>query len=208
MNRERIESLVRELLVELGEDPLREGLRETPRRVAELYEEIFRGYTSDSELNVAFAEKSGMVVQRGISFYSICEHHLLPFFGKVHIAYEPDGKVIGISKLTRLVDKYTKRLQLQERMTNQIADELEGVGVKGAMAIVEAEHLCLRMRGPKSDGLTITSAFRGSLTHSDTRREAIDLIRSEEFSSNDESGLNRKDTSDFLGLSRQNPRGR
>ncbi len=178
MNKERIENLVRQLLVELGEDPQRDGLRETPRRVAELYEEIFQGYGSNSELEVTFSEEGGLVAQRDMPFYSICEHHLLPFFGRVHIAYQPNGKVIGISKLARLVDKYAKRLQLQERMTNQVADELEGVGVKGAIVIVEAEHLCMRMRGPKSNGLTITTALRGSLTDSQKRREAVDLIGS------------------------------
>ncbi len=178
MKRQRIENLVRQLLVEFGEDPQREGLRETPRRVAELFEEILKGYNSDSELDVTFTEKGGLIVQRDIPFYSICEHHMLPFFGKVHIAYEPDGKVVGISKLARLVDKYARRLQLQERMTNQIVDELVAVGPKGVMVIVEAEHLCIRMRGPKSDGLTITSGYRGSLTQSERRREALELIRS------------------------------
>ncbi len=178
---------MRELLIELGEDPKREGLQETPRRVAELYEEIYRGYNTDSELEVSFAERGGLVIQKDMPFYSICEHHLLPFFGRVHIGYEPDGKVIGISKLARLVDKYAKRLQLQERMTNQIVDELASVGVKGVMVVVEAEHLCMRMRGPKSDGLTITSAYRGSLTQTERRREAIELIRSGGQSKNLES---------------------
>jgi GTP cyclohydrolase IA len=185
-NRDRIENIVRDLLVELGEDPQREGLRDTPRRVADLYEEIFKGYSADSELDVSFAEKSGFVVQRDIPFYSICEHHLLPFFGRVHIAYEPNGRVIGISKLARLVDKYAKRLQLQERMTNQIVDELQGAGVMGAVVVVEAEHLCLRMRGPKSNGLTITSAFRGSLTEENKRAAAINLIGTNEISKDTE----------------------
>ncbi len=192
MNRQRIENLVRQLLVEFGEDPQREGLRETPRRVAEFFEEILQGYNSDSELDVAFTEKGGLIVQRDIPFHSICEHHLLPFFGKVHIAYEPDGKVVGISKLARLVDKYAKRLQLQERMTNQIVDELAGVGVKGVMVVVEAEHLCMRMRGPKSDGLTITSAYRGSLTQTERRKEAIELIRNGGQSKNLESTSERR----------------
>ncbi len=192
MNRQRIENLVRQLLVEFGEDPQREGLRETPRRVAELFEEILQGYNSDSELDVTFTEKGGLILQRDIPFYSICEHHLLPFFGKVHIAYEPDGKVVGISKLARLVDKYAKRLQLQERMTNQVVDELAGVGVKGVMVVVEAEHLCMRMRGPKSDGLTITSAYRGSLTQTERQRQAIELIRNGGQSKNLESTSERR----------------
>ncbi len=176
MNKEKIRELIAQLLVELGEDPHREGLRDTPRRVADLYEEVFRGYASDSELDVVFTEQSDFVMQKDIPFYSICEHHLLPFFGKVHIAYQPNGKVIGISKLSRLVEKYARRLQLQERMTDQIANELQGTGVGGAIVVVEGEHLCLRMRGVKSNGVTVTSEARGTFDDPLVKTRLFDLM--------------------------------
>ncbi len=176
MNKEKIRELIAQLLVELGEDPYREGLRDTPERVADLYEEVLSGYHSNSELDVAFAEPSDFVMQRDIPFYSMCEHHLLPFFGKVHIAYQPNGKVIGISKLSRLVEKYARRLQLQERMTDQIAAELQATGVLGAMIVVEGEHLCLRMRGVKSNGVTVTSKARGSFNDPMVRTRIFDLM--------------------------------
>jgi len=177
LNKDRIKELITQLLVELGEDPRREDLIETPRRVADLYEEIFSGYSSNPELDVTFAERNDIVVQRGIPFHSMCEHHLLPFFGKAHIAYQPNGRVIGISKLARLVDKYARRLQLQERMTNQIADELqEAAKVVGALVVVEGEHLCMRMRGPRSNGITVTSATRGSFSDPFARASALELM--------------------------------
>ena len=177
MNKERIKELIGQLLVEIGEDPQREGLRETPRRVADLYGEIFSGYGADPELGVTFAERNDIVVQKDIPFHSMCEHHLLPFFGKAHIAYQPNGRVIGISKLARLVDKYARRLQIQERMTNQIADELTGgAKVKGAIVVLEGEHLCLSMRGPKSDGMTVTSAIRGSFNDPLVKSNALELM--------------------------------
>ena len=176
MNKEKIRELIAQLLVELGEDPYREGLRDTPERVADLYEEVLSGYHSNSELDVAFTEPSDFVMQRDIPFYSMCEHHLLPFFGKVHIAYQPNGKVIGISKLSRLVEKYARRLQLQERMTDQIAAELQATGVLGAMIVVEGEHLCLRMRGVKSNGVTVTSKARGSFNDPMVRTRIFDLM--------------------------------
>ncbi len=176
MNKERIKELIAQLLVELGEDPRREGLIDTPRRVADLYEEVFNGYNSNSELDVVFNEQSDFVMQKDIPFYSMCEHHLLPFFGKVHIAYQPNGKVIGISKLSRLVEKYARRLQLQERMTDQIADELQRTGVQGAIIVVEGEHLCLRMRGVKSNGVTITSEARGSFNDPMMKTRIFDMI--------------------------------
>jgi len=176
VNKEKIRELIAQLLVELGEDPYREGLRDTPERVADLYEEVLSGYHSNSELDVAFTEPSDFVMQRDIPFYSMCEHHLLPFFGKVHIAYQPNGKVIGISKLSRLVEKYARRLQLQERMTDQIAAELQATGVLGAMIVVEGEHLCLRMRGVKSNGFTVTSKARGSFNDPMVRTRIFDLM--------------------------------
>jgi len=177
VNKERIKELIGQLLLEIGENPEREGLQETPRRVADLYEEIFSGYGADPELDVTFAERNDIVVQKDIPFYSMCEHHLLPFFGKAHIAYQPNGRVIGISKLARLVDKYARRLQIQERMTNQIADELTGgAKVKGAIVVLEGEHLCLSMRGPKSDGMTVTSAIRGSFNDPLVKSNALELM--------------------------------
>ena len=124
MDQERVKKLVRELIIEIGEDPTREGLKDTPERIGRMYQEIFNGYESDSELSVQFSEDSDTVVARDIQFYSMCEHHMLPFFGKIHIAYSPNGRVFGISKLIRLVEKYSKRLQIQERLTKNIADEL------------------------------------------------------------------------------------
>ena len=147
MNKERVKKLIRELIAEIGEDPTREGLVDTPRRIADMYEEIFKGYDAESELSVKFSEDSDIVIARDIQFYSMCEHHMLPFFGKITIAYAPTGKVFGISKLVRLVEKYATRLQIQERITKNIADELFGEGVKGVLVIAEGEHLCKKMRG-------------------------------------------------------------
>jgi len=161
MDYERIKKLVRELIVEIGEDPTREGLTKTPERVANSYKEIFSGYDSNSELSVQFSEDSEVVVVRDIQFYSMCEHHILPFFGKIQLAYSPNGRVFGISKLVRLVEKYSRRLQIQERMTKNIADELYSQGVKGVAVITEAEHLCMKMRGVKNNASVSSAAFRG-----------------------------------------------
>ena len=135
MDNERVKKLIRELIIEIGEDPTREGLCNTPERIASAYKEIFSGYDSNSELSVQFSEDSESVVIRDIQFYSMCEHHMLPFFGKIQLAYSPNGRVFGISKLVRLVEKYSKRLQIQERMTKNIADELFSNGVKGLSLI-------------------------------------------------------------------------
>ncbi|MDG6953790.1 MAG: GTP cyclohydrolase I [Nitrososphaerota archaeon] len=176
MHRDKIASLVRKLLVEIGEDPDREGLRETPQRVAELFSEIFGGYRTDSELTVNFAEKGNLVALRSIEFYSVCEHHLLPFFGKAHIVYQPDGKVFGASKIVRLTEKYTRRLQIQERTTTQIAEELMEHGARGVYAMLEADHLCMKMRGVKNDGVyLVTSAERGTSESPGLRNEALEL---------------------------------
>ncbi len=171
----RIKRLIRQLLIELGEDPDREGLVDTPERVAEMYAEIFSGYTMDSELDVTFTEESNVVVAREIQFYSMCEHHILPFFGKVHIAYIPDGKVFGISKLVRLVEKYAKRLQIQERMTKQIADELKDK-VKGVLVVVEGDHMCMRMRGVKNNSRILTIAYRGEFEKREVREQVLSLL--------------------------------
>ncbi len=177
MDNERVKKLVRELIIELGEDPTREGLRETPRRIADMYSEIFSGYDSDSELSVQFSEDSDVVIAKDIQFYSMCEHHMLPFFGKIHIAYSPNGRVFGISKLVRLVEKYAKRLQIQERLTKNVADELHAQGVKGVAVMAEAEHLCMRMRGVRNEAKMTTSAFRGIYENKAEKESIITMIR-------------------------------
>ena len=177
MDEERIKKLVRELIVEIGEDPTREGLTKTPKRVADTYKEIFGGYDSNSELSVQFSEDSEVVVAKDIQFYSMCEHHMLPFFGKIQIAYAPNGRVFGISKLVRLVEKYSKRLQIQERLTKNIADELYSHGVKGVAVMAEAEHLCMKMRGVKNDARVSSSAFRGIYENQNQKEEIVRVIQ-------------------------------
>jgi len=177
MDQERVKKLVRELIIEVGEDPTREGLRETPERIANMYKEIFGGYDSDSELSVQFSEDSDVVIARDIQFYSMCEHHMLPFYGKIHIAYSPNGRVFGISKLVRLVEKYSKRLQIQERLTKNIADELHSQGVKGVVVLADAEHLCMKMRGVKNDATLSSSAFRGIYENKEEKAGIMSLIR-------------------------------
>ncbi|MEO2083282.1 MAG: GTP cyclohydrolase I FolE, partial [Desulfurobacteriaceae bacterium] len=165
-DRDRIERAVREILLAIGENPEREGLKETPKRVAKMYEEILSGYSDSPENHmVLFSEKyDEMIIVRDIPFYSMCEHHMLPFFGKAHVAYIPgDNKVTGLSKLARIVDVYARRLQLQERMTEQIASAIMGkLHAKGVMVVIEAQHLCMIMRGVKKPGsFTVTSAVKG-----------------------------------------------
>ena len=177
MDEERIKKLVRELIVEIGEDPTREGLTKTPERVADSYKEIFSGYDSNSELSVQFSEDSEVVVVRDIQFYSMCEHHILPFFGKIQLAYTPNGRVFGISKLVRLVEKYSRRLQIQERMTKNIADELYSQGVKGVAVITEAEHLCMKMRGVKNNATVSSAAFRGIYEKKEEKENITNIIK-------------------------------
>ncbi len=177
MDKERVKKLVRELIIEIGEDPTREGLKDTPQRIANMYEEIFGGYESDSELSIQFSEDSDVVVARNIQFYSMCEHHMLPFFGKIHIAYSPNGRVFGISKLVRLVEKYSKRLQIQERLTKNIADELFAQGVKGVVVLADAEHFCMKMRGVRNDATLTSSAYRGIYENNEEKESIITIIR-------------------------------
>ena len=166
-NTQKIESLVRQLLVELGEDPDREGLQKTPLRVAKALAFLTHGYRTEPEavINQALFTQttSGMVIVKDIELYSLCEHHMLPFFGRCHIGYIPNGKVFGVSKLARLVDVYARRLQLQERLTDQISQVImESVDAKGVGVMIEARHLCMMMRGvEKQNSRTITSALRG-----------------------------------------------
>lgn len=179
MDKNRVKRLVRELIAEIGEDPYREGLIDTPERIANMYEEIFKGYSAESELSVKFSEDSDIVMAKDIQFYSMCEHHMLPFFGKVAIAYSPNGKVFGISKLVRLVEKYSARLQIQERITKNIADELYSEGVKGVVVIAEGEHLCMRMRGVRNDAKVTSIAYRGIYEKKEARSDIIALIRND-----------------------------
>jgi GTP cyclohydrolase I len=176
INKKRIAKLVRELLLELGENPDREGLAGTPSRIADMYEEIFGGYRMDAELDVSFSEETDAIIAKDIQFYSMCEHHMLPFFGKIHVAYVPSGKVFGVSKLVRLVEKYSRRLQIQERLTKQIADELIRMGVKGALVIAEGEHLCMKMRGVRNDSSITTIAHRGIMQQKEMREHVLALI--------------------------------
>jgi GTP cyclohydrolase I len=169
----RIEKLIRQLLSELGENPDREGLIHTPARMAEMYEEIFAGYRMNAELDVSFSEETDAIIAKNIEFYSMCEHHMLPFYGKIHIAYVPSGKVFGISKLARLVEKYARRMQIQERLTKQIADEIIRRDIKGVVVIAEAEHLCMKMRGVKNDSLMITVCNRGIMEEQKQLRENV-----------------------------------
>lgn len=166
MDRTKIEQGVRLILEGIGEDVNREGLSETPERIARMYEEIFAGIGKDAKepLSKTFlAENNEMIIEKDIVFYSTCEHHFMPFYGKVHVAYIPDGKVVGLSKLARTVEVYAKRPQLQEQLTAQIADALmEFLQPQGAMVMIEAEHMCMTMRGVKKPGSkTVTFVCRG-----------------------------------------------
>jgi GTP cyclohydrolase I len=185
VDKPRIERAVREILEAIGEDPEREGLIDTPARVARMYEEIFEGMRVDPSeyLQTQFeTDHDEMVMVRDIPMYSACEHHLLPWIGKAHVAYIPsdDGRVTGLSKLARLVDAYAKRPQVQERLTSQIADELDrSLQPKGVMVVIEAEHLCMTMRGIRKPGAsTVTSAVRGLFRQNvATREEAMRFIQ-------------------------------
>ena len=183
MDKKRIEKAVKTILEAIGEDPNRKDLRGTPGRVAEMYEEIFSGITMDpeKELEVLFdKEHHEIVLLKDIPLYSICEHHLIPFIGKAHVAYIPKGRVTGLSKLARVVDILAKRPQVQERLTTEIADILmKKLKPLGVLVIIEAEHLCMSMRGIKKPGiLTVTSAVRGIFKENHkTRAEALSLIR-------------------------------
>lgn len=166
VNHEKVKEAVRLLLEGIGEDADREGLKETPDRIARMYEEICGGMEENAEehLSKVFAvDNSEMVLEKDIIFYSMCEHHLMPFYGKAYVAYIPNGKVVGLSKLARTVEVYAKRLQIQERLTGQIADAImEYLAPQGVMVMLEAEHMCMTMRGIKKPGSkTISVAARG-----------------------------------------------
>ena len=167
IDQSKIETAVKMLLEGIGEDPSREGLVETPKRIAKMYEEVYQGMDDDAGVHLAkqfTVEDNEMIVERDITFFSTCEHHLLPFFGKAHVAYIPNGKVVGLSKLARTVETYARRAQIQERLTAQIADALmEHLNPEGVMVMIEAEHMCMSMRGIKKPGAqTVTTVTRGA----------------------------------------------
>lgn len=179
----RIEKAVREIIEALGEDPLREGLAETPERVARFYEEVFEGIHTDpgEVIDAFFGEEhyQEIVMVREIPFYSMCEHHLVPFHGLAHVAYMPQGRVTGLSKMARLVDGFARRPQMQERLTAQVADCLnDRLDPLGVLVVIEAEHLCMSMRGVRKPGaVTVTSAVRGIMeSNPATRSEAMSLL--------------------------------
>jgi GTP cyclohydrolase IA len=185
-----MQELIRQLLAGLGEDPAREGLLDTPKRVEKALKFLTSGYTADVDtvLNNALftVDYNEMVIVKDIDFYSLCEHHLLPFFGRCHIAYIPKGKVIGLSKIPRLVEVFARRLQIQERMTSQIADTIrEKIDPLGVGVVIEATHLCMAMRGvEKQNSYAITSAMLGGFQHDAcTRMEFLELIRRPELNS-------------------------
>lgn len=178
MDHARIEAAVREILFAVGEDPDREGLQETPARVARMYAEIFSGLHSDAAavLRKTFTQKyDEVVLVRDIRFSSMCEHHLLPFFGRAHLAYLPNGKIVGLSKLARVVDAVARRPQVQERITEQVADLLvQELQPRGAAVVIEATHTCMTIRGVrKPDSLCTTSAMRGYFRDSSTSRAEV-----------------------------------
>ena len=179
-----LEDLIRDLLEQLGENPNREGLLKTPRRVAKAYEYLTSGYRQDIKevLNGAVYEEkyNEMVIVKDVDFFSLCEHHLLPFFGKCHVGYLPDGKIMGLSKLVRLVEMYSRRLQVQERMTSQIATAiLDALRPRGVAVVIEAYHLCMMMRGvEKQNSKAVTSSMHGIFRERlETRTEFMQLIR-------------------------------
>jgi GTP cyclohydrolase I len=185
MKDNKLEALVHELLVEIGEDPEREGLVRTPRRVAEALRFLTSGYRTDAKkvINDAIFTQStnSMVIVKNIEVYSLCEHHVLPFFGRCHIGYIPNGRVFGVSKLARVVDMYARRLQLQERLTEQISQEvMDSIDASGVGVMIEAQHLCMMMRGvEKQNSVMVTSSVLGTFRDSAaTREEFLALIGS------------------------------
>ena len=175
----------KEVIKLLGEDPEREGLQKTPLRVAKAMQILTRGYTQDPHkvlTDALFAEKyNQMVIVKDIDFFSMCEHHMLPFYGKVHVAYIPNGYITGLSKIARVVDIYSHRLQVQERLTQQIKDCIQNtLKPLGVMVVIEAKHMCMQMRGvEKQNAITTTSDFSGAFNQAKTREEFMNLLRGE-----------------------------
>ncbi len=185
MDRERIMAAVQEILAAIGENPDREGLQQTPARVARMYEEIFDGIEQDPKEHLITQfredEHGEMIIVRDIPFASICEHHMMPFIGKAHVAYIPEGgRITGLSKIARVVEGFSHRLQVQERLTSQIAEAImQALKPQGVLVVMEAEHMCMSIRGVKKPGsLTVTSAVRGVFHRNATRSEAFSLIKS------------------------------
>ena len=185
IDRDGIKKAVTSIITAIGDDPDREGLRDTPKRVADMYAELFMGMGKDAKEELSVVYEAGhreMVVVRSIPFYSMCEHHMLPFYGTAHVGYIPDtnGRVVGISKLARVVEIIARRPQIQERMTGEIADAImDGLDPSGVAVVVQAEHMCMIMRGIKKPGSNIvTSAIRGAFrTHAETRAEFFSLVQ-------------------------------
>lgn len=183
MNKEKIIDGVKLILEGIGEDINREGLVETPDRIARMYEEIFSGLNANAEkeLSKTFeVDQNNLVLEKDIRFYSMCEHHFVPFYGKAHIAYIPKGRIVGLSKLARCVEIYAKKPQLQERLTNEVANAImEYLDAEGVMVVIEAEHMCMSMRGIKKPGSkTLTTACKGCFKEDyNLRREVLDLIK-------------------------------
>lgn len=183
IDKNKIEQAVKLLLEGIGEDVDREGLKDTPERVARMYEEIYGGLEEDAAMHLSktfTSLSSDMVIEKDITFYSTCEHHLLPFFGVVHVAYIPDGKVVGLSKLARTVEVYARRPQIQEQMTGQIANAImDNLNPKGVMVMIEAEHMCMSMRGIKKPGSkTVTFCALGEFKDNDKARKIfLDSVR-------------------------------
>ena len=183
IDQERIKAAVREIIAAIGENPSREGLVETPRRIAQMYADLFSGLYEDPRavLATGFEEShKEMVVLKNIPFYSLCEHHFLPFHGQAHVGYVPEGRIVGVSKIARAIDILARRPQMQERLTSQIADAImEGLQPDGAAVVIEAEHLCLSMRGAQKPGtVMVTSAIRGGFRRRGvTRSEFLSLVQ-------------------------------
>lgn len=193
VDQEKIKEAVKLLLEAIGEDTGRDGLADTPDRIARMYEELFAGMCEEPSepLSKVFAvEDSGMVLEKDIAFYSMCEHHMLPFYGKAHVAYLPKGGVVGLSKLARIVEIYARRLQVQERMTNQVADAvMECLNPGGVMVVLEAEHMCMTMRGVKKPGSrTVSIAVRGAFAENvELQDRFFQMLRmGETFPANDQ----------------------
>jgi GTP cyclohydrolase I len=177
-NSEKIMEAVKTILIAIGEDPNREGLKETPKRVAKFYHDWLE-YDGKVEAKAFTEQYNEMVIVKDIPFFSMCEHHMLPFVGKAHISYIPNGKVLGLSKLVRILNKYARRLQIQEKLVAQVADEImDTVNPKGCLVVIEAEHLCMSMRGVRTPGsTTVTSAIRGCFEKDTIKQEAMRLIK-------------------------------
>ena len=182
IDKPKIEKAVRLILEAIGENPDREGLRDTPRRVADMFEELLEGYMINEDYTW-FTETSDLVVVSGIRFFSLCEHHMLPFFGVAHVAYLPRGKVIGLSKIVRIVHKYSRRLQIQERLTQQVANEVsKAADTPDVMVVTEAIHLCMTMRGVRTPAPTVVAAVRGSFAvDKSLKQEVYDIIAPHRF---------------------------